>query len=314
MVRFVLLRLARAAPVVFGVAVLTFLLMHLLPGDPAAVIAGPDAPIEAIEKIRLQLGLDQPILQQLVIWLAHLARGDLGTSLVLNQTVLSAVMERLPVTLSLTALALVILVPVGVACGMVAAYFRGTWMDGGVMLIALLGVSVPSFWLSILSVILFSVILGWLPSSGYAPLSTGFRPWLATLIQPAVILALFQIGFLARTTRSAMLDVLGNDYIRTARAKGVSEWRTVVKHAFRNTLIPVVTVTGIILSLLVGGSVIIEQVFALPGVGRLVVQGILARDYPLVQGTMLLFGCAFVLINVLVDLLYTVVDPRVRND
>ena len=314
MLRFVLLRLVRAVPVILVVAVLSFCLMHLLPGDPAAVIAGPDAPVEAIEKIRLQLGLDRPIAEQLAIWLGHLAQGDLGTSLVLDQSVLSAVVERLPVTLSLTALALAILVPVGIACGMVAAYFRGTWLDGGVMLLALLGVSVPSFWIAILSVILFSVTLGWLPSSGYAPLSRGLWPWFAALIQPAAILALFQIGFLARSTRSAMLDVLGNDYIRTARAKGLSEWRTVAKHAFRNTLIPVVTVTGIILSLLVGGSVIIEQVFALPGVGRLVVQGILARDYPLVQGTMLLFGCAFVLINVLVDLLYTAVDPRIRND
>ena len=312
--RFVLWRLARAFPVILGVAVLTFLLMHLLPGDPAAVIAGPDASQDAIEHIRSQLGLDRPILLQLAIWLGHLARGDLGTSLVLNQSVLSAVIERLPVTLSLTAISLAILVPCGIACGVTAAYFRGTWLDGGVMLLALLGVSVPSFWLAILSVILFSVTLGWLPSSGYVPLKDGVLPWLATLIQPAVVLALFQVGFLARSTRSAMLDVLGEDYIRTARAKGLDEWHTVAKHAFRNTLIPVLTVTGIILSLLVGGSVIIEQVFAMPGVGRLIVQGILARDYPLVQGTMLLFGCAFVLVNVVVDLLYTVVDPRVRHD
>ncbi len=314
MIRMVVFRLARAVPVILVVAVLTFLLMHLLPGDPAAVIAGPDAPVEAIDRIRVQLGLDRPILVQLLIWLGHLAHGDFGTSLVLNQSVLSAVIERLPVTASLTLVSLAIIIPAGVAAGMVAAYFRGSWIDQAVMALALLGVSVPSFWISILSVILFSVILGWLPSSGYVPLSHGVWPWFAALIQPAVILALFQIGFLARTTRSAMLDVLGNDFIRTARAKGVSEWRTVVKHAFRNTLIPVVTVTGIILSLLIGGSVIIEQVFALPGIGRLVVQGIMARDYPLVQGSMLLFGCAFVIINVLVDLLYTVVDPRVRNE
>jgi peptide/nickel transport system permease protein len=314
MIRFVLLRLARAVPVILGVAVLTFLLMHLLPGDPAAVIAGPDAPAEAILRIRTQLGLDRPILTQLGIWFGHLARGDLGTSLVLNQNVLSAFAERLPVTLSLSAVALVILLPVGIAFGVTAAYFRGTWLDGGMMLLALLGISLPSFWIAILSVILFSVVLGWLPSSGYVPLSGGVWHWFTALIQPAIVLALFQIGFLARSTRSAMLDVLGNDYIRTARAKGIGEWRTVLKHAFSNTLIPVLTVTGIILSLLVGGSVIIEEVFALPGVGRLVVDGILARDYPLVQGAMLLFGCAFVVINVLVDLLYTAVDPRVRHE
>jgi peptide/nickel transport system permease protein len=314
MFRQVFRSLVRAVPVILVVAVLTFFLMHLLPGDPAVAIAGPDAPVEAVERIRAQLGLDRPIAEQLVIWLGQLARGNFGTSLVLNQSVLSAVIERLPITLSLTVIALAIVVPVGVACGVTAAYFRGTLVDQGVMLLALLGVSVPSFWIAILSVILFSVVLGWLPSSGYVPMAEGLWPWFAALIQPAVILALFQIGFLARTTRSAMLEVLGQDFVRTARAKGLTEWLAVMKHAFRNTLIPVVTATGIILSLLIGGSVIIEQVFALPGIGRLVVQGILVRDYPLVQGCLLLFGCTFVIINVLIDLLYTVVDPRVRND
>jgi len=301
-------------PVIVVVAVLTFFLMHLLPGDPAVVIAGPDAPVEAVERIRAQLGLDRSIAEQLLIWLGQLAHGNFGTSLVLNQSVVSAVIERLPVTLSLSMIAMAIVVPVGVACGVTAAYFRGTLVDQGMMLLALLGVSIPSFWIAILSVILFSVVLGWFPSSGYVPLSEGFRPWLAALIQPAVILALFQIGFLARTTRSAMLEVLGQDFVRTARSKGLTEWLAVMKHAFRNALIPVVTAMGIILSLLIGGSVIIEQVFALPGIGRLVVQGILVRDYPLVQGCLLLFGCTFVIINVLIDLLYTVVDPRVRND
>jgi len=313
MFRPVLGSLVRAVPVILVVAVLTFFLMHLLPGDPAVVIAGPDAPVEAVERIRAQLGLDRSIAEQLFIWLGQLAHGNFGTSLVLNQSVVSAVIERLPVTLSLSVIAMAIVVPVGVACGVTAAYFRGSLVDQGMMLLALLGVSVPSFWLAILSVILFSVVLGWLPSSGYVPLSEGFWPWLAALIQPAVILALFQIGFLARTTRSAMLEVLGQDFVRTARSKGLTEWLAVMKHAFRNALIPVVTAMGIILSLLIGGSVIIEQVFALPGIGRLVVQGILVRDYPLVQGCLLLFGCTFVIINVLIDLLYTVVDPRVRN-
>jgi len=180
--------------------------------------------------------------------------------------------------------------------------------------IALVGVSIPSFWIAIVSVVLFSVELRWLPSSGYEPLSQGFTPWLRSMVQPAVILALFQIGYLARMTRSSMLDVLDQDYIRTARAKGLNEWSTVGKHAFRNSLMSVVTVSGIILSLLIGGSVVIEQVFALPGIGRLVVQGIMARDYPLIQGTMLLLGFAFVMVNVVVDLAYTLVDPRVRYD
>jgi peptide/nickel transport system permease protein len=314
MTRLVAIRLAQAVPVLLLVAVLAFLLMHLLPGDPAVVIAGADAGEAAIVRIRTELGLDRPLWAQLGTWLGHLASGNFGRSLVLNQSVLSAVGERLPVTLSLALLSLAITLPVGIVLGVLAAYFRNSWIDAGVMAVALLGVSVPSFWIAILSVILFSVTLGWVPSSGYAPLANGIGPWAASLIQPALVLGLFQIGFLARMTRSAMLDVLDQDYIRTARMKGLGEWRTVAKHAFRNALIPVATAAGIILSLLVGGSVVIEQVFALPGIGRLVVQGIIARDYPLIQGTMLLFGFGFVLINVTLDILYTLFDPRIRYD
>ncbi len=312
MLRRLALRLGQAVPVVLIVAVLTFLLMHLLPGDPAAVIAGPKAGAEAVERVRRQLGLDRPIPEQLLVWFANLARGDFGRSLILNQSVLRVISERLPVTLSLTLVSLVMTIPTGIVLGVLAARFRNTWIDSAGMFLALVGVSVPSFWISILSVILFSVTLGWLPSSGYSPLAAGFGPWLLGLLQPAAMLALFQIGFLARMARSATLDVLDQDYIRTARAKGVSEWRTVAKHAFRNTLIPVVTVTGIILSLSIGGSVVIEQVFALPGVGRLIVEAILTRDYPLVQGTLLVLAFVFVAINLMVDVIYTWVDPRVR--
>lgn len=306
------MRLSQAVPVLLIFAVMVFMLMHLLPGDPAVAIAGPDASAEAVAKIRTQLGLDRPLWLQLFDWFAHLAQGDFGRSLVLNQSVVSAVLERLPVTLSLTFLSLVLTLPIGIALGVVASYWRNTWIDSAVMLTALIGVSLPGFWVGIVSVIIFSVNLGWFPPAGYVPLGQGVWPWFASLVQPAVVLALFQIGFLARITRSAMLDVLDQDFIRTARAKGVDEWHTIAKHAFRNTLIPVVTVLGITISLLVGGSVVVEQVFALPGIGRLIVQGILARDYPLVQGTMLLFGFAFVLINILVDIIYTLVDPRVR--
>lgn len=312
MYKTILTRLAQAVPVLLIFAILVFTLMHLLPGDPAVAIAGTDASREAIDKIREQLGLNRPILVQLLSWFAQIAQGDFGRSIVLNQSVVSAVAERLPVTLSLSMLSLMITLPVGILLGVIAAYWRNTWIDSAVMLIALLGVSLPGFWVGILSVLLFSVHLGWFPPSGYVPIGQGVWPWLASLIQPAVVLALFQIGFLARITRSAMLDVMDQDFIRTARAKGVDEWHTIAKHAFRNTLIPVVTVLGITVSLLIGGAVVIEQVFALPGIGRLIVQGILARDYPLVQGTMLLFGFAFVLINILVDIIYTFVDPRVR--
>jgi peptide/nickel transport system permease protein len=270
-------RLLQAVPVLLLVAVLSFFLMHLLPGDPAVVIAGADASAEAIGRLRAELGLDRPLLEQLWHWAAQLAQGNFGRSLGLNQSVLSAVGERLPVTLSLALLAFAITLPVGLLLGVLAACYRGTRIDSLVMGIALLGVSLPSFWIAIVSVIVFSVTLGWVPSSGYVPLSESPGRWFASLIQPAAVLALFQIGYLARMTRSAMLDVLHQDYIRTARAKGVSEFQTVFKHGLRNALMTVITASGIIFSLLIGGSVVLEQVFALPGVGRMVVQGIMAR-------------------------------------
>jgi peptide/nickel transport system permease protein len=314
MLRSLGLKAAQAIPVILIVAVLAFLLLQLLPGDPAQVIAGSDATPEAVARIRTQLGLDRSLPEQLGRWVWGLAQGDFGKSLTLNQPVLTAVGERLPITLSLTLLSMAITLPVGVGLGMAAAYWRGTWIDGTVMVSALIGLSVPGFWIGILSIILFSVILGWVPSGGYVPMAKGLGAWFASLILPAIVLALFQIGFLARMTRSAMLDILDQDYIRAARARGVSELWTVVRHAFRNALITVVTVSGIILSLLISGAVIIEQVFSLPGIGRLVVQAILTRDYPLVQGTMLLFGFAFVVVNLAIDIIYSLVDPRVRTD
>jgi peptide/nickel transport system permease protein len=314
LIRIVAVKFLQAVPVILIIAILAFLLLSLLPGDPATIIAGEQASPAAVEQVRRQLGLDRPLAEQLAIWLTNLARGDFGSSLILHQSVLSAVGERLPVTLSLTVLSISFTLPVGVLLGSIAAYFRRTWIDSAVMTVALLGVSIPAFWIAILGVILFSVQLGWVPSSGFAPLSQGIGPWFSSLALPALILSLFQIGFLARMTRAAMLDVLGQDYIRTARAKGLSEWHTVGKHALRNALILIITAAGILLSAAIGGSVIIEQVFALPGIGRMVVQAILARDYPLVQGTMLILGFSFVVINLLVDILYTLADPRVRHD
>lgn len=314
MSRLVILKILQAIPVILIVSVLAFLLMHLLPGDPAVIIAGDQATAEAIAKVRTELGLDRPFIQQLAIWLGHLAQGNFGSSLVLNQTVLSAMGERLPVTLSLAGMSLAMTLPIGIIIGSLAAYYRQSWIDSVVMTVALIGVSIPAFWIGILSVILFSVILGWFPSSGYVPLGQDTWQWFRALVLPASILSLFQIGFLARMTRSAMLDVLSQDFIRTARSKGLSEWVTVGKHAFRNALILVITTLGILLSTAIGGSVVLEQVFALPGIGRLVVQGILARDYPLVQGVMLIYGFTFVAINLMVDLAYTFADPRVRYD
>jgi peptide/nickel transport system permease protein len=264
--------------------------------------------------VRHNLGLDRPLIEQLGVWLLHLLQGNFGMSLMLNQSVVSAMGERLPITMSLALLSIAITLPIGILAGAIAAYYRQTWIDSFVMTLALIGVSIPAFWIAILSIILFSVILRWFPTGGYTPFMQDPVLWLRSLVLPAAMLSLFQIGFLARMTRSAMLDVLGQDYVRTARSKGLSEWKTVGKHAFRNALILIITAIGILLSTAIGGSVVIEQVFALPGVGRLVVQGILARDYPLVQGVMLIYGFAFVLINLAVDLLYTLADPRVRYD
>jgi peptide/nickel transport system permease protein len=314
LIRIIAVKFLQAVPVILIISILAFLLLSLLPGDPAVIIAGEQASPEAIAHVRQQLGLDRPYVEQIAFWLFNLARGNFGASLILNQSVLSAVGERLPVTLSLAALSLSFTIPTGVFLGSLAAYYRRSWIDSAVMTIALLGVSVPAFWVAILGVVLFSVKLGWVPSSGFAPLSQGVGPWFASMVLPALILSLFQIGFLARMTRSAMLDVLSQDYIRTARAKGMSEWQTVGKHALRNALIMIITTAGILLSAAIGGSVIIEQVFALPGIGRMVVQAILARDYPLVQGTMLILGFAFVIINLLADVLYGLADPRVRHE
>src|ERR1700733_4989532 len=314
MSRLIAVRVLQAVPVILIVSVLAFLLITLLPGDPAVVIAGDQASPEAIAAVRHNLGLDKPLIEQLGIWFIHLVQGNFGSSLMLNQSVLSAMGERLPVTLSLAALSILITLPVGIFAGVIAAYYRQTWVDTLVMTLALIGVSVPAFWIAILSILFFGVYLRWLPTSGYMPFLQNPALWLRSLVLPALILSLFQIGFLARMTRSAMLEALGQDFVRTARAKGLSEWKAVGKHAFRNALILIVTAIGILLSTAIGGSVVLEQVFALPGVGRLVVQGILARDYPLVQGVMLIYGFAFVLINLAVDLLYTLLDPRVRYD
>ena len=307
-------KLAQAIPVILLVSVLAFLLMSLIPGDPAVVIAGDQASPEAVQAVRERLGLNRPFVERLWLWMSQLARGDFGSSLMLNQSVSSALLELLPVTLSLTLLSIVITLPIGIFVGVIAACYRGRWIDTAMMSVALIGVSVPAFWMAVLATLVFSVGLGWLPTGGYTPLSSGLWGWFRSLIMPASILALFQIGFLARMTRSAMLDVLSQDYVRTARAKGLPEPMLVLQHAFPNALLPVITAIGILVSATLGGSVVIEQVFGLPGVGRLVVQAILSRDYPLVQGVMLIYGFAFVLINLMVDLTYRLADPRVRND
>ena len=312
--RIVAVKFLQAVPVILIISILAFLLLSLLPGDPAVIIAGEQASPEAIEQVRRQLGLDRPFLEQLAIWL-FIWRGAISArSLVLNQSVLSAMGERLPVTLSLAGLSILLH-----HAGRRRCWARSRPIIGGPGSIR--GDDRGAAW-ACRSRLLdrhprgdpVRVHLGWVPSSGFVPISQeSGRGSLDRL--PAAMLSLFQIGFLARMTRSAMLDVLSQDYIRTARSKGFSEWRTVGKHAFRNALILVDhRARHSRLSAAIGGSVVIEQVFALPGIGRLVVQAILARDYPLVQGVMLIYGFAFVMVNLTVDILYTFADPRVRYD
>lgn len=293
--RYIIGRVGAAIPVVLLVTLIAFFIMQLVPGDPAAVIAGSNATQEEIELVRQQLGLDQPVLQRLLAWYAALLRGDLGQSILLQRSVASAILERLPVTLSLTAYALVLTIVFGVGAGVLAAVNRGTWVDQLCMAGALLGVSLPNFWLGLMLIFSFAAGLGW------------FR----ALTLPAFALALLQMGLLARITRSSMLEVLQQEYVRTAKAKGLPPLVVVGKHALRNVVVPVVTVIGIITSHMVSGSVVIETVFSLPGLGRLIIQGILRRDYPVIQGGLLVTAAAFVLINLLVDLLYSRLDPRI---
>lgn len=312
LLRIIAFKFLQAVPVILIISILAFLLLSLLPGDPAIIIAGEQASPEAVEHVRQQLGLDRPFLQQLAIWLLNLAQGNFGSSLILNQSVLSAVGERLPVTLSLALLSISITIPVGVFLGSLAAYYRQSWIDAGVMTFALLGVSIPAFWIAILGIILFSVRLGWVPSSGFTPISQGVGPWLSSVILPALILSLFQIGFLARMTRSAMLDVLHQDFMRTADAKGLSYRFVIMRHGLPNAMMPILTVIGIIAGSLLGGAVVVEQVFSLPGVGRLIIGAIMSRDFPVIQGGLLFLGLIYLVINLAVDLLYAAVDPRIR--
>jgi peptide/nickel transport system permease protein len=305
-------RLLGAVPVLLIVSLITFGMIHLIPGDPATAIAGMSATAEQVANIRKDLGLDQPLLAQLWDWYAGLLHGDLGRSLLLGQPVVQATMLRLPVTVALSAYALVLTLVIGLVSGVVAALRQNTWIDQAAMVLAMLGISLPSFYLGLLMIIVFAVDLRWLPTGGYIALSADPLGWLATSTMPAVSLALLLAGLLARITRSTMLEVLRQDYIRTARAKGLPERTVVVKHALANALIPITTVVGIIVSLLISGSVVVETLFSIPGIGQLLTQAVLNRDYPMVQGGLLITTALLVLVNIVVDVCYALLDPRVR--
>lgn len=312
MAAYVVRRLLAFIPTLLAVAVIVFFMIYLVPGDPVIMMLGVDAPADAIEAAREQLGLNDPLLSRLAKWFAAALKGDLGTSYFLAQPVTRALAERIPITFALSFFALVVAVLVGVLVGVLAGVKHGTLADWGVMLAALFGLSVPSFWLALNLILLFSVKLRLLPTGGYVPFVKDPVLFFKHLLMPGLALGLTHAAVIARMTRSSVLEVLQFDYIRTARAKGLPERRVVFKHTLKNALIPVITVIGLSMSALLGGSVITETVFNLPGVGRLVVEGVKRRDYPVVQGGILLVTCVYLITNLLVDLAYARANPRIR--
>ena len=311
--RFVLRRTLASLVVILLVSVIAFCIMLLIPGDPAAVMAGVGASPDQIETLRRQLGLDRPLPVQVWTWLANLARGDLGWSITLGRPVTAAVAERLPVTLSLAGLAFVWTLLFGLGAGVLSALRPGSWIDRAAMALAVFGVSLPSFWLALMMIVLFGVKLEWFPVGGYVPFSQVPIDWLRSLVLPSIALALLQIGLLARITRGAMLEVTRQDFVRTARAKGVPPGPLIVKHVLLNAAVPIATIVGTIFSLLLSGAVVIETVFSIPGIGRLMANAVTTRDYPVIQGALIVTAAMFVVINLIVDLAYGWLDPRIRQ-
>ena len=294
------------------VGVFVFLLLHLTPGDPAAIIAGDYASPADIVKIRERLGLDRPIHVQFLTWVGHLARGDLGVSIFSNLPVTHLIAQRLEPTLALSVTTIFIAILFAVPLGVLAAWKAGTLVDRLTMIFAVLGFSVPIFVVAYILMYVFAIELKWLPVQGYVPIENGFLPFLRSITLPSIALATLYAALIARITRAAVLEVLSEDYIRTAHAKGLSSPAVLVRHALKNAAVPIVTIIGIGIALLIGGVVVTESVFNIPGLGRLTVDAILHRDYPVIQAIILVFSGVYVLINLLVDLLYTVLDPRIR--
>jgi len=314
--RYVVRRLLLLVPVLLGASVIIFMVLHLAPGDPAEIMLGSQATQADLERLRAELGLTQPLYVQYVHWVGLVARGDLGRSIWMKRPVLNEVLGRFKATLVLTGAALVLSTAAGLALGIASAIRPNSLLDRLSAVASLFGASMPVFWLGIVLMVVFALWLGWLPASGmFAPYGGGdLRDLLVHLALPAVTLAAASVTIIARLTRSTMLETLGQDYIRTARAKGVVERAVVLRHGLKNALIPIVTVVGVQAGYLLGGAVLTETVFAWPGVGTLMVQGILARDFPLVQGCVLVVALSFVLINLAVDLLYAWLDPRIRYE
>lgn len=312
MLAFLIRRLAATVPVLLVVAVIVFLILRLTPGDPAAIIAGDNASAEQMAAIRTALGLDRPLVVQFGSWLHDIVRGRLGESFYFKMTVNQLIGQRLGPTFALATLTILIAVCVAVPLGVLAAWRHGGWLDRALMGFSVLGFSIPVFVLGYILIYVFSMKLGWFPVQGYVEMKHGFGRFLHHLILPACTLSVIYIALIARVTRAAVSEAMSEDYIRTARAKGLPEVRVLLRHALANAAIPIVTVIGIGVALLIGGVVVTESVYAIPGLGRLTVDAVLARDFPTVQGIILFFSVAYVLVNLLVDLSYLVFDPRIR--
>lgn len=313
---YILNRLLQTLLIMFLVSVLTFLFVSVLPGDPVVLLLGPESAAsmtpEAIERAREDLGLNNPIPVRYAKWLGGVLTGDLGTSIRTRQPVLTAIRERAPVTLQLAAMAWMISTLIAIPAGVVAALRRNSWFDRAATMMATAGVAIPNFWLGILVLLLFSVKLGWFPASGYVDPFKNPIQGLRTLVLPSMVLGLAQSATIMRQTRSSMLEVMGHDYIRTARSKGLTPYAVTVRHGLRNALIPVITVLGLRLGNLIGGSVIIETVFALPGMGRLAIGGIFAQDFPVVMGVVLVIGLTVPMATLVTDIAYGIADPRIK--
>lgn len=307
-------RLLSLLPVLFVVSTIVFLILHLTPGDPAVVILGDEASQEQVEALRQQLGLNRPVLEQYVSWLTGALQGDLGNSYFMNETVIESIVSHLGPTISLGLLAEAVAILLAIPLGVIAARRKGTATDQSVMVFSLLGMSVPNFLLSLFLILVFSVTLRWLPVAGYQPLSEGLWNHLKFLLLPAFALGTAHAALIARMTRSAMLEVLNANYIKTARAKGVRERWVIYKHALRNAFLPILTVAGQSFLSLMGGTAIVETIFAIPGIGQLIVNAVMRRDYAVVQGAVLYVTFAFVFINLAVDMLYGLINPQVRLD
>lgn len=309
---YLLKRIFALVPVLLLVSVFVFLLLRLTPGDPAAILAGDAATTEQLERIREAMGLNEPILTQYFTWMGKILQGDLGVSLISGVPVLDMVSQRIGPTISIAVLTIIIAVLAAIPMGVIAAWRHRSWIDYLVMSFSVLGFSVPVFLVGYVLLLIFSVNLGWLPVQGFKPISSGFGGFMERAILPALTLASIYIALIARMTRAAMLDVLGEDYIRTARAKGVSDRRLLFVHALKNAAVPVVTIVGTGFALLISGVVVTESIFNIPGIGRLTVDAVLARDYPVIQAMILLTSALYVFVNLLIDLSYTLFDPRIR--